>query len=191
MRKFFISALVMFLAYQGAYHQSHKDEKPFVTYSNGKPAVWKAQTPICLSFDNRPQSLTKPKIVQVENYFRNLTGIDINTGCKFSNVQVKFGIRTQLSYLANNSAVGAAVALLNTKNKVEIVGGKIQIDELAYSVSSDRNRFNLLLHELGHVIGLAQSQDGGLMMPVLTEINHESYPAKAMLELVSASRLLH
>jgi|GEM_PF-5771804 len=189
MRKFFTLALVMYLSYQGAYHQTHRSEKPFVTYSNGKPAVWKARTPICLSFENRPQSLSRTKLMQVGNHFSELTGIDINIGCKLSNVQIKFGSRAQLSYLANNSAVGAAVALLNTKNKDEIVGGKIQIEEIAFSVSSDRTRFNLLLHELGHVIGFAHSQDGGLMMPVLTDIKHESYPRKAMLELVSASRL--
>jgi hypothetical protein len=188
MRKFFISALVMFLAYQGAYHQTHKDEKPFVTYSNGMPAVWKANTPVCLKLVNRPKSLTRLRLLEVENYFTQLTGIEINKGCSSSNVQIKFGPRTQLSYLANNSAVGAAVALLDSKAKDKIVGGKIQIEELAFSVSSDTTRFNLILHELGHVIGFAHSRDGGLMTPVLTDIKKENYPVEAITELASISR---
>ncbi len=180
----------MLLALQGIKQQSNESLRPFFTYSNGVPAIWDIDKSICLRVINHPRSLTTYTLRQIRDDFRELTGIAIESGCQKANVVLQFDSRSRLKYLSSTSAVGAAVALLKDPNSSEIVGGLIQIDEHAYALDSQKTRSNLILHELGHVIGLAHSNDGGLMMPALSEINHSTYPKAAILEISARSRLL-
>ena len=168
----------------------HSEPQYFYRYFGQTPVIWKPGLPFCINFSNPPVHLNSMYKKKLFIEFKKLSTLAAIEGCKQANIEVAFGVRDKLSYLNGNTALAATTPNYDVMDPRFIVGGLIQVDAKTFEKLDDRTRINLLLHEMGHILGLTHASDGSLMVPIIGDVKESKYPRDGILYLISRERFL-
>lgn len=139
-------------------------DRPFHAYVDEHPVRWIPNAVLCLEIQQKKSFVNQEKVFRKSlNEFSSLTGISYSRNCLNHNVLIAIDTREHLSYLKTNRAIGASTYKFDPAIPLDILGGRIELDLNFLKNASEKSIELLILHELGHVIGLAHTRDGGIM----------------------------
>ena len=189
MRKYYF--VIGFVMGMIAYHVpvllqiSEAPQKPFHAYVDGHPVHWVPSRTMCFQIEQVVSSKKQKELIRKSlNDFSRLTGIAHSLKCSRYNILVIIDKRENLNYLNTNRAIGAATYSQRTSRSREIDCGQIQLDSDFIFISSPKSIELLILHELGHVVGFAHQNDGGIMEEIVDEEHSLRFNSNAIEELM-------
>lgn len=168
----------------------HNEPKYFYRYFGKTPVIWKPGLTFCINFSNPPTNLNSTFKKKLFTEFKTLSTFVATDRCRQQNLEVDFAPREKLSFLKSNIALAAATPTYDESDPRFIVGGLIQVDAKAFKKLDNKTAINLLLHEMGHVLGLTHTSDGSLMVPIISDVKESKYPREGILDLISRERFL-
>lgn len=191
MRKYYF--VIGFVMGMIAYHVpdllkiSETSQNPFHAYVDGHPVHWDPGRTMCLKIEQVASSKKQEDLIRRSlKDFSRLTGIAHSLKCPRYNILVIIDKRENLNYLSTSRAIGATTYSQRTSRSREIDCGQIQLDSDFISGSSPKLIELLILHELGHVVGLAHQNDGGIMEEIVDEEHALRFNSNAIEEFQPA-----